>query len=67
MADNTQEHKDLYTIKEIAAILLVDPTTVRRWVRQGVLEALRLPHIEGSKREGYRIKRETLDKLLSNS
>jgi len=53
---------DLLTVSEIAKILRVDDTTVRRWVKQGVLEAVVLPH--AGRRQGYRIRRETLNKLL---
>jgi excisionase family DNA binding protein len=53
---------DLLTVSEVARILRVDDTTVRRWVKQGALEAIVLPHV--NERQAYRIKRETLDKLL---
>jgi excisionase family DNA binding protein len=56
---------DLLTVSEVADILRVDDTTVRRWVKQGVLEAVVLPHV--NERQAYRIKRETLDKLLGES
>jgi excisionase family DNA binding protein len=56
---------DLLTIQEVADILRVDPTTVRRWVRDGVLDAVALPH--RNKRVAYRVKRETVEKLLSES
>lgn len=53
---------DLLTVAEVARILRVDGTTVRRWVKQGVLEAVVLPHVNS--RQAYRIKRETLNKML---
>jgi excisionase family DNA binding protein len=53
---------DLLTVSEVAEILRVDDTTVRRWVKQGALEAIVLPHV--NERQGYRIKRETLNKVL---
>ena len=53
---------ELLTVSEVAEILRVDDTTVRRWVKQGVLEAVVLPHL--NERQAYRIKRATLDKLL---
>lgn len=56
---------DLLTVSEVAEILRVDDTTVRRWVKQGVLEAVILPHV--SERQAYRIKRETLNKVLGNA
>lgn len=54
---------ELLTISEVAKILRVDSTTVRRWVKQGALEAVVLPHM--NERQSYRIKRETLDRVLS--
>ncbi|MBE3557975.1 MAG: helix-turn-helix domain-containing protein [Ktedonobacteraceae bacterium] len=53
---------ELLTVSEVARILRVDDTTVRRWVKQGALEAVILPHL--NERQSYRIKRETLDRLL---
>lgn len=57
----TEEH-GLLTVSEVASIVRVDDTTVRRWIKNGILEAVRLPH--AGKREGYRIPRSTIDKLL---
>jgi excisionase family DNA binding protein len=54
---------ELLTVAEVARALRVDSTTVRRWIKQGVFEAVRLPHIND--RVAYRIKRSTLDKLLA--
>jgi excisionase family DNA binding protein len=56
---------DLLTVSEVARILRVDDATVRRWVKQGVLEAVVLPHVHS--RQVYRIKRETIDKVLGES
>jgi len=53
---------ELLTVAEVARILRVDGTTVRRWVKQGVLEAIVLPHV--NERQAYRIHRETLNKVL---
>jgi excisionase family DNA binding protein len=53
---------DLLTVSEVARILRVDDTTVRRWVKQGALEAVTLPHVH--ERRAYRIKRSTLDRVL---
>jgi excisionase family DNA binding protein len=55
--------EDLLTVSEVARILRVDDTTVRRWVKQGALEAVVLPHANA--RQSYRIKRETLNKVLA--
>lgn len=54
---------DLLTVREVAKILRVDNSTVRRWIKQGALQAVVLPHV--NEREAYRIKRETLDKVLT--
>ena len=56
---------DLLTVAEVAQILRCDATTVRRWVKSGILDAVSLPHL--NKRQSYRIKRETLDKVLTTS
>jgi excisionase family DNA binding protein len=56
---------ELLTVAEVAEILRVDDTTVRRWVKQGVLEAVVLPHV--NTRQGYRIKRETLNRVLGET
>ena len=56
---------DLLTVREVARRLRVDDTTVRRWIKSGALEAITLPH--RGKRQAYRIKKSTLDKLLSGS
>ncbi len=53
---------DLLTVSEVAHTLRVDDSTIRRWVKQGVLEAVILPHVND--RQSYRIKRETMDRLL---
>jgi excisionase family DNA binding protein len=58
----TQLHP-LLTVHEVATMLRVDNTTVRRWVKVGMLEAVSLPH--KNIRTPYRIKRETVEKLLS--
>ena len=56
---------ELLTVHEVAQTLRCDDTTIRRWVKQGVLEAVVLPH--QNKRQAYRIKRATLDKLLETT
>ena len=59
------EEADLLTVREVANRLRVDDTTVRRWIKNGVLEAITLPH-RGA-RQAYRIRRATLDALLAPS
>src|SRR5258708_38377008 len=60
-----QPAADLLTIHEVARRLRVDDTTVRRWITNGVLDAVTLPHL--GKRRAYRVKKATLDTLLSSS
>jgi len=59
------ETDELLTVREVAKRLRVDDTTVRRWIKNAALEAIRLPHI--GKRESYRISRATLDLLLAGT
>jgi excisionase family DNA binding protein len=54
--------EELLTVREVARRLRVDDTTVRRWIKSGALEAITLPH--RGKRQAYRVKKSTLDKLL---
>lgn len=61
MEEGTEE---LLTVREVARRLRVDDTTVRRWIKSGALEAITLPH--RGKRQAYRIKKSTMDKLLKN-
>ncbi len=46
------ETEELLTVREVAKRLRVDDTTVRRWVKAAVLEAVVLPH--RNKRQAYR-------------
>jgi len=54
--------EELLTVYEVAHVLRVDETTVRRWVTQGVLAAVVLPH--KGKRQTYRIQRRALQAVL---
>jgi excisionase family DNA binding protein len=58
------EGEELLTVQEVAQILRVDDTTVRRWIKDGVLEAIALPH-RGTK-QSYRIRRKTIDNLVGS-
>lgn len=62
MQNTTDNQHDLLTVNEVSEILRVDSTTTRRWIKSGALEAVTLPH--KNERQAYRIKRETVDKLL---
>jgi excisionase family DNA binding protein len=59
------ENKELLTVSEVAQALRVDNTTVRRWLKNGAMQAVSLPHV--GKRMAYRIKRATLDGLLATT
>ena len=59
----TYDEAELLTVREVARQLRVDDTTVRRWIKNGVLEAITLPH-RGA-RQAYRIRRSTLEALLA--
>ena len=56
---------ELLTVLEVARILRVDDTTVRRWAKSGALDVVRLP--SRGQRQAYRIRRETLNKILLKS
>jgi excisionase family DNA binding protein len=60
--DHNTNH-ELLTVREVADTLRVDGTTVRRWVKNGALEAVTLPH--RNSRLAYRIKRDTVTQLLN--
>ena len=62
---NNNERDELFTVREVARQLRVDATTVRRWIKNGALEAITLPH-RGKRRE-YRIRKSTLESLLRES
>ena len=54
--------EELLTVQEVATRLRVNEATVRRWIKSGALEAIKLPH--RGKREIYRVRRTTLDSVL---
>jgi excisionase family DNA binding protein len=62
-ANVAHDETDLLTVREVAKQLRVDDTTVRRWIKNGALEAITLPH-RGT-RQAYRIRRSTVDALLT--
>ena len=54
--------EDFLRPSEVAAIVRKNPTTVRRWIKQGFLPAIRLPgHPE---KASYLIRRQDVEKLL---
>ena len=54
--------EELLTVQEVANRLRVNEATVRRWIKSGVLEGIKLPH--RGKREIYRVRRSTLNSVL---
>jgi excisionase family DNA binding protein len=52
----------LLTVNEVAEELRVDDTTVRRWIKEGALEAITLPRV--GPRQSYRVRRSTLNRVL---
>ena len=62
MAEDTEE---LLTVREVARRLRVDDTTVRRWIKNGSLDAVTLPH--RGKRQACRVKKSTMDRLLKST
>lgn len=67
MENTTQEKPELLTVAEVARHLRVDSTTVRRWIKLGALESVSLPRGGKGTRQGYRIPRSTLEKMLGNN
>lgn len=57
-----QQREELLTVQEVAERLRVNEATVRRWIKNGSLQAIKLPH--RGKREIYRVRRTTLDSVL---
>ncbi len=53
----------LYTVAEAAALLRVNPFTIRRWLRDGRLRGFSM----GSDRGGWRIRRSELDRFIARA
>jgi excisionase family DNA binding protein len=53
---------ELLTAQEVARILRVDDTTVRRWAKKGAIRVIVLPH--AGTRVVIRIKRKVIDGIL---
>lgn len=60
----TMEQEKLLTVHEVATILRVESTTVRNWIKNGVLEGIALP-VVNTRTRGYRIPASALDALLA--
>nr|BBH91771.1 hypothetical protein KTC_65220 [Thermosporothrix sp. COM3] len=57
-----QTKSKLLTVGEVANILRVDPSTVRRWIKQGSLEAVPLPTQGRGQRLTHRVERSTIER-----
>ncbi len=53
----------LLLVSEVAKRLRVDSTTVRRWIHDGTLAAVRLP--ASANRQNYRIRASTINALIN--
>jgi excisionase family DNA binding protein len=61
-----EQHSDeLLTVQEVADRLRVNEATVRRWIKNGSLAAVKLPH--RGKREIYRVRQSTLNAVLKGA
>jgi excisionase family DNA binding protein len=59
-----EKSDQLLTVREVATRLRVDQTTVRRWIKDGALAAVSLPH--RGKREVYRVRQSTIDLIIES-
>lgn len=57
------EEDELLLVSDVARRLRVDSTTVRRWIHDGALDAVELPHVPGG-RASYRVRLSTLKALM---
>jgi excisionase family DNA binding protein len=60
-----EEQSDLLTVREVARCLRVDCTSVRRWIHDGILDAIRLPG--NGKYAKFRIRKSTLERILEKT
>ncbi len=60
---NPEAGDPLLTVQEVARALRVDDTTVRRYIKWRILEAVRLPH--RGVRQAYRIRTSALQAILN--
>lgn len=58
-----QQEEPLLTVREVAKLLRIDDSTLRRHIKDGTVAAITLPH-RGNRR-AYRIKQSTLDAILT--
>ena len=51
----------LLTVEDVAALLKARPTTVREWIRRGLLKA----YMPGGRRLGYRVRASEVQRFLA--
>lgn len=68
MLDTNQSYAGRFlTIPQVAKLLRVEGATVRKWIKDGTIEAVELPAKPGSQRKHRRVRGEVVDKLLGNA
>jgi excisionase family DNA binding protein len=63
MSQSEQRYEKLFTVRQVARILQVDDTTIRKWIKNGEIEAILLPG--GRLKKRYRIRKSTVDAILN--
>jgi len=61
----TEDHSEdeLVTVEYVAQKLGVDGTTVRRWIKMGIVSYIELPHV--GKRSTFRFRRADLSNIMT--
>lgn len=54
----------LLSVKQVSQALAVNPATVRRWVKEGLLECVTMPKSGKGIKSFYRIRGSAVDKIL---
>jgi excisionase family DNA binding protein len=57
---------DLLTTREVAAILRCNQSTIRQWIKIGILSAIELPHTGPQSHIFYRIHKSVIDRILAS-
>jgi excisionase family DNA binding protein len=58
----------LLTVQEVAKLLRVDPTTIRRWIKQGSLQAISFPEkVNQRQRQTHRIRQSVVNAVLQTT
>lgn len=62
--EQVNSDRQLLKVSEVARLFRVDPTTVRRWIKEGALDAYELPGRGPNKK--YRVDKEDVEKVLNH-